>query len=76
MKKTVANIIILVLSVLALDIYLSAVGAVSLSEYEFNPKTGIRFRNFDNQIIFNEGFAIKKQNSCPEPCTTCCFEFW
>tara|TARA_B110000908_G_C10242895_1_gene447057 strand:+ start:1463 stop:2503 length:1041 start_codon:yes stop_codon:yes gene_type:complete len=63
MKKTVANIIILVLSVLALDIYLSAVGAVSLSEYEFNPKTGIRFRNFDNQIIFNEGFAIKSYNS-------------
>lgn len=63
MKKTVTNIVILVLFIIALDIFLSTVGVVSLSEYEFNPKTGIRYQNLDNQILFNEGFAIKSYKS-------------
>lgn len=62
MKKALANIGIIVIVIVLMDIYLNKAGIVSLSEYEFNPKTGISYRDMDYKVIFNEGFSIKSYN--------------
>jgi len=59
MKKILLFISVFIISLLLLDIYICNVGAIALSEYEFNSETGIRYRDLENQVLFNEGFSIK-----------------
>jgi hypothetical protein len=63
MKNLLIYIFTVIITLLLLDIYLGNSGAIALSEHEIDPETGIKFRDFDNQILFNEGFSIKSYNS-------------